>query len=262
VQCQRVIIQDSFVSGASDAGIYVGQSEDIVVRRNEVTQNVAGIEIENSHRADVYENTAHGNTGGLLIFSLPGLQVPDGKSVRAYNNTLRDNNTSNFAPAGNIVATVPAGTGALVMANTDVELFNNTVSGNQTVAVAIISYLLVSQGQELPENYDPFSRNVYVHDNTFSGNGEAPDANTQMGQVLGAIQEALPDQRVPDVVVDGLRTPGDSGPNPLEQCVGTATTSFLNLHADQPDFPASFDTNVTPYACTRAPLPEVTFAGL
>src|SRR5690606_12102352 len=61
VQCTDVLIEDSLVRGASDAGIYVGQSERIVVRRNRVERNVAGIEIENSFDADVFENTATEN---------------------------------------------------------------------------------------------------------------------------------------------------------------------------------------------------------
>src|SRR5580698_6725410 len=48
VQCKNVLIEDSVVKGASDAGIYVGQSKNIIVRRNRAEYNVAGIEIENS----------------------------------------------------------------------------------------------------------------------------------------------------------------------------------------------------------------------
>ncbi|HEU4533509.1 MAG TPA: parallel beta-helix domain-containing protein, partial [Polyangiaceae bacterium] len=120
VQCKDVLIEDSEVSGASDAGIYVGQSERVVVRRNRATKNVAGIEIENTTSADVYDNTSEGNTGGLLVFSLPGLEVVNGGNVRVYNNTLAANNERNFAPPGNIVGLIPAGTGAFVMANHDV----------------------------------------------------------------------------------------------------------------------------------------------
>lgn len=46
--CRNVLIEDSIASGASDTGIYVGQSRDIVVRRNRPRFNVSGIEIENS----------------------------------------------------------------------------------------------------------------------------------------------------------------------------------------------------------------------
>ncbi len=53
VSSKNVLIEGVTVRGASDAGIYVGQSEDIVVRNSLAEFNVAGIEIENSFRADV-----------------------------------------------------------------------------------------------------------------------------------------------------------------------------------------------------------------
>ena len=51
--CKRILVEHSYVRGASDSGLYVGQTEDIVLRYNRVTENVANIEIENSVRADV-----------------------------------------------------------------------------------------------------------------------------------------------------------------------------------------------------------------
>lgn len=66
VECSNVLIEDCVAIGASDAGIYVGQSQDIIVRGCRAERNVAGIEIENSLRADVYDNIATDNTGGSL----------------------------------------------------------------------------------------------------------------------------------------------------------------------------------------------------
>src|SRR5947209_7455109 len=79
VQCTDVVIEECTVRGASDAGIYVGQSENIIVRRNSVAQNVAGIEIENCTRADVYDNEATDNAGGVLIFTMPDLPKKDSR---------------------------------------------------------------------------------------------------------------------------------------------------------------------------------------
>src|SRR3546814_656043 len=65
VQTRNVLIEDSVVIGASDAGIYVGQSQDVVVRRNRAEKNVAGIEIENCIGADVYDNRSEEHTSEL-----------------------------------------------------------------------------------------------------------------------------------------------------------------------------------------------------
>jgi parallel beta-helix repeat protein len=86
------------VRGASDAGIYVGQSSNIIVRNSIVEYNVAGIEIENSSGADVYGNIARNNTGGVLVFDLPDLPVSGGNSTRIFANQILANNTRNFAP--------------------------------------------------------------------------------------------------------------------------------------------------------------------
>ena len=98
VLCSDVLIENCVVKGASDAGIYVGQSENIIVRRNKVEQNVAGIEIENCTRADVYENVATDNAGGILVFTMPDLPRKDGRHCRVYKNTVQANNHENFAP--------------------------------------------------------------------------------------------------------------------------------------------------------------------
>ena len=79
--CTDVLIEGCKVAGASDAGIYVGQSTNIIVRRNTVEKNVAGIEIENCTKADVYENVATDNSGGILVFTMPDLPTKDGRRL-------------------------------------------------------------------------------------------------------------------------------------------------------------------------------------
>ena len=68
VESTGVLIDGVVAKGASDAGIYVGQSKDITVRNSIADGNVAGIEIENSRNALVMGNLATRNTGGILVF--------------------------------------------------------------------------------------------------------------------------------------------------------------------------------------------------
>src|SRR5262249_10203967 len=136
--------------------IYVGQSRNVVVRRCRAERNVAGIEIENCTAADVYENVATNNAGGLLVFDMPGLPVKNGKQVRVYQNEVKANNHPNFAPKGNIVASVPPGTGLMVMATDQVEVFKNTIEDNNTYNLAILSFLVTGRPIEDKE-YDPIS---------------------------------------------------------------------------------------------------------
>ena len=196
VMAKDVLIEDCVVKGASDAGIYVGQSENIIVRRCRAEMNVAGIEIENSVGADVYDNVATDNAGGILVFTLPDLPKKDGKNCRVYNNQVVANNHTNFAPKGNIVAMVPSGTGIMVMANDYVEVFNNTIENNQTSGVAIVSYL-VTQKPINDAGFDAYCEAIYVHDNKFAANGKKPAG------ALGAILSAKLGGKVPDIVFDG-----------------------------------------------------------
>ena len=163
------------VTGISDAGIYVGQSSQIIVRNSRAEYNVAGIEIENSTFADVYNNIATNNTGGILIFDLPNLPIQGGRNTRVFNNQVFENNTPNFAPEGNIVGEVPAGTGMMILANDEIEVFDNNFTDNDTTSILIVSYYITERPFDDP-NYDPFPESIYIHDNKISGGGTNPDS--------------------------------------------------------------------------------------
>jgi parallel beta-helix repeat protein len=200
VQCKNVLIDGCVAIGASDAGIYVGQSRNIIVRNCRAEQNVAGIEIENSMDADVHDNTATNNAGGLLVFDLPGLQVKNGRRIRVYRNQVFANNHPNFAPKGNIVASVPPGTGLIVMATDQVEVFRNTSRDNQTYNMAVVSYKLTGRPIE-DKDYDPYPEQVYIHDNVFENGGTHP------GGERGDLLAGLAGKPIPDIVYDGITSP-------------------------------------------------------
>ncbi|WP_353217431.1 parallel beta-helix domain-containing protein [Sandarakinorhabdus sp.] len=170
VSSKNVLIDRSVVRGASDAGIYVGQSINIIVRRSRAEMNVAGIEIENSYDADVIDNVATNNAGGILVFDLPDLPQQGGRNVRLSNNRVLANNHVNFAAPGNIVAGVPSGTGIMVMANDHVMVAGNEVTGNNGNGVMIVAYTQAFTDK----SYNPLPRSVFVSGNRFTGNGTAP----------------------------------------------------------------------------------------
>ncbi|MFZ1478531.1 MAG: parallel beta-helix domain-containing protein [Sphingorhabdus sp.] len=170
VESKDVLVDSVFVRGASDAGIYVGQSRNIVVRNSVAIENVAGIEIENSYDADVHDNLATRNTGGILVFDLPNLLQMGGRNVRIFENVVVDNMTPNFAPKGNIVASVPTGTGIMVMANRKVQIFDNMIGENGTANVMIVGYRF----EQKDPKYDPLARDVAVWGNQHEKAGWDP----------------------------------------------------------------------------------------
>ena len=197
VESIGVLIDGCVAIGASDAGVYVGQSEQIIVRNTRAEYNVAGIEIENSYHADVYNNIATNNTGGILIFDLPNLPKQGGKFVRVFKNKSFNNNTENFAPEGNIVGLVPSGTGLIIMANRNVEVFENSFDNNQTVHIAVVAGELESGD----ENYDPYPKGIQIHNNQYSNVGKNPDLSRgDLSPVLVDIASG----DMPDIIWDGL----------------------------------------------------------
>ncbi|HYM86769.1 MAG TPA: parallel beta-helix domain-containing protein, partial [Pseudoxanthomonas sp.] len=175
VLTKNVLIEDSVAIGASDAGIYVGQSDGVIVRRNRAESNVAGIEIENTINADVYENVATKNTGGILVFNMPNL-TQQGGSIRVFNNKVIGNNTANFGAKGTPVASVPAGSGMVINANDDVEIFDNEISDNATANFIISSvYSTGYKDSSMAKDFDPYPERIYVHGNKLSGGGDSPD---------------------------------------------------------------------------------------
>jgi parallel beta-helix repeat protein len=194
VESRDVLIDRVVVRGASDAGIYVGQSRNIIVRRSVAEFNVAGIEIENSFNADVYENAVSRNTGGILVFDLPGLPQQGGHSIRVFRNVIERNDTPNFAPPGNIVASVPTGTGVIVMANRNVHIFNNTIGEHGTANILISAY----RNEIGDAAYNALPRDIVIRQNVFGRTGFEP-----AGDIAELKRAGVP---LPDVLWDGVTT--------------------------------------------------------
>ena len=197
VESKNVLIDGCVAIGASDAGIYVGQSQNIIVKNSVAQYNVAGIEIENSYYADVFDNLASHNTGGILVFDLPDLPQQGGHHVRVFRNKAINNDTDNFAPEGNIVGEVPRGTGIIIQANSDIEVFDNDIYGNGTVNLSIVTYGYETED----ENYNPHPKSIQIHGNRFGDGGFDPDIGT--GE-LAAILFELSDGDMPDIFWDGI----------------------------------------------------------
>ena len=202
VKSRNVLVADSRADNASDAGLYVGQCENVIVRHNTVTGNVAGLEIENTQYADVFGNTAENNTAGIVVFDLPGNPIV-GRDVRLRNNIIRNNNGRNFAPGGT-VAVIPVGTGTFAMASRRVEITGNTYENNNTGDIALISGLVIEsdaaqwelESATLVGTWEDLglipgatagtitnfrSENIVVAGNTHTGSGTMPDTLDPMG---------------------------------------------------------------------------------
>jgi len=258
VRTENLLLEECVAIGASDSGIYVGQSRNVVVRNNRAERNVAGIELENTLYADVYGNITNENTGGILVFNMPDLPQP-GHSTRVYQNTVIGNNTDNFGAAGTPVASVPAGSGIVINSNDKVEIFDNDIADNDTANIIVSSYYATGfQGtREMSADYDPYPETIYIYGNRFSGGGSSPD-----GLDLKALKIAMfgLSGNFPDVLWDGFVNADklDDEGNHLPEyaiCVDNGDAEVLN--ADLPNGSDNIVVGAAQHHCRHEKLPAV-----
>lgn len=262
VLCRNVLIENCIAIGSSDAGIYVGQSDSVIIRNNEAYQNVAGIESENSNFVEIYGNKAINNTGGILVFDLPGL-TQYGEDIKVYNNEVRENNHRNFAPAGNIVGVVPPGTGIMVLATRNVDIYENNIIDNRSVGLAIISYELVAaiseeetkeadaeqdgsaqrvnSNYDLDENYNPYPSDIKIRQNTINNSKWFATFQHDFGKLFNFKYPFNP----PDIVFDGFMAEGKTQSEIL--CINQKDVHFVNL--DAPNDLENMNENMEGFVC-------------
>lgn len=235
VQCKNVMIDECIASHSKDAGIYVGQSENIIVKNSLAFGNVAGIEIENSDNAEVFGNTARDNTGGILVFNLPGLPKAEGRGTKIYDNDIISNNHVNFAtalnedPNGNTVTLIPPGSGLILLAAKDVEIFNNRIHDNKTVGIAISNYQITGFPAVAP-NWSPYTSNIFIHGNDYKRSLKLPDLSKEFGQLI-SVYNAHGKGKTQDIIYDGFWDKSlsqDIKTNPMSICINEE--NMANLH--------------------------------
>jgi len=230
VQTTNTLIEGAVAIGASDAGIYVGQSRNVIVRDSRAEFNVAGIEIENTIDADVYNNVATNNTGGILVFNMPNLPQP-GYGTRVYDNEVFGNNTGNFGHPGTPVASVPAGSGIVINSNDQVEIFNNDIRDHRTANIIISSvYSAGYSDLSAQDDFDPYPETIWISGNTLGEGGGNPD-NVEL-QALRVMMFGLTGN-IPDVLWDGfanadLMVDGEM-PTQYRICLDNGDAQMLNV---------------------------------
>ncbi|MCU0358232.1 MAG: right-handed parallel beta-helix repeat-containing protein [Cyclobacteriaceae bacterium] len=260
VLCKNVLMEECIAMGSSDAGIYVGQSDSVIIRNNKAYWNVAGIESENSKWVEIYGNEAYDNTGGILVFDLPGL-TKYGHTTRVYKNIIRSNNHENFAQKGNIVASIPPGSGMMILATNTIEIFDNEFINNRSAGISVVSYELVAamnEGEQEQENaiggvqtvdnryredanYNPYPYNVSIHSNRFQNKHWFPTMKSDIGKLLLMKSPFSP----PDIIYDGIEDPDRKERN---ICIGdNGKITFINLDAAN-DF-KSLSKDVRAFTC-------------
>jgi len=111
-----------------------------------------------------------------------------------FENVIKNNNTRNFAPPGNIVGEVPAGTGIIVMANRNVHLMDNRLDDHKSAHIIVSAY----EGEWEDKSYNPLPREVVIYDNVYGKGGYAPD------KFVAEIHASLQGLDIPPILWDGV----------------------------------------------------------
>jgi uncharacterized repeat protein (TIGR03806 family) len=192
VASENILVDEVESVGASDAGIYVGQTNNAIIRNSRAAYNVFGFEIENVQGGEYANNIAECNTGGFLIYDLDGLRQYGDRS-RMYGNISRNNNTYNFT-SGGIVGSVPPGSGMITLSYDRIEIFDNLFENNNTAGIIHTSYELFPEGAGRPveKRIDWYSEGVYIHGNRFVNNGNGLPRPTTTDLANGEVARVLP----------------------------------------------------------------------
>jgi parallel beta-helix repeat protein len=243
VKSKNVILEDTEIVGAADAGAYIGQCDGAIVRNNLVHGNVAGIEIENTTDAEVFGNESFDNAAGVLVFALPNLEKKDGLRANVHDNNVHDNNRANFAEKGSIVSNVPVGTGVLILAADQTEVHDNNIHDNASTGILLADLatlcIISSCGTPDPAT-DPDPEMTYIYNNTFSGNGTMPSSPLSL----------IPKVPLEDLLWDGIeKTKGSA-----KLCLSTTNIpSFRDVNgiSNIGDLTKQ-TTDTTPFLCDLA----------
>ena len=170
VSSDSILIEESESIGASDAGIYVGQTNNAIIRKSRAAFNVFGFEIENVRGGEYDSNLAECNTGGFLVYDLDNLRQYGDRSVM-HGNVSRNNNTYNFA-GGGFVSDVPPGSGMITLSYDRIDIYDNEFRDNNTGGIIHTSYEIFPPGDRPSDKrIDWYSEGVHIFNNKFFNNG-------------------------------------------------------------------------------------------
>jgi hypothetical protein len=141
----------------------------------------------------------------------------------------------------------------MVLRTSDVEVYNNTIKDNNTMAVGILSYI-TAEPQILENNpdFNPIPSNVSLHGNEISKQADFPEAvkDHHLAQSLVQLYQGLEAAGVsggmPEILYDGIEMAEGSNPNKI--CIqDNGEARFLNM--DVANSFAAPNFNVEPYLC-------------
>jgi hypothetical protein len=138
------------------------------------------------------------------------------------------------------------------MASDSTHIFDNEIKDNNAPGVTIASWPIFSLiGGLTAEDplFDEYSEAIYVHDNTFSGNGSDP---------VDVYKEALGLPTIQDIFWDGSLKDASATAGGVLCAKNNGAATFLNLgHIPGITDTTKRSTDLAPHDCTQPDLPKI-----
>jgi parallel beta-helix repeat protein len=182
------ISQNEVVNTQTDAGIYVGQSENVSINDNHVHHNLLGIEVENSASCNVVANRVHDNSFGIFVDLLPFLERNRQEGTSIEGNQVYNNNRPNTAEPDDLLGLLPPGIGLLLTGADKTIVSGNAITGNQYAGIGVTSVCLAFALQGLPcagLDIEPNPDGNRFTGNLVLGNGSVPIDNPLLDALRG-----------------------------------------------------------------------------
>jgi nitrous oxidase accessory protein NosD len=126
----------------TDACLYVGESEDVLVDHNRASDCQIGLQIENCRHVRMRHNRATGNTAGIIVDVVDDRQLTVSADNEVTGNLVRDNNRPNSAGPGDETFDLLPGIG-IVLNGADRNVFaHNRIEGHALAGFALTNFCI------------------------------------------------------------------------------------------------------------------------
>src|SRR5262249_26331795 len=121
----------------SDACLYIGEDDDVLVDRNLATDCQIGFEIENSRHVVLRDNVARGNTAGIIVEVINDRLTTVCSDNRVEHNRFEANNRPSSALPTDDTSDLVPGIGVIIAGADRTTVRRNTMSGNSLAGLTL-----------------------------------------------------------------------------------------------------------------------------
>ncbi len=126
----------------SDACLYVGEDDDVVVDHSTATDCQIGFEIENSRHVVMRRNVARANTAGIIVDVINDRLTTVCADNRVESNLFDANNRASTALPTDDTANLQPGIGVIVAGADSTTVAHNTIRGHVLAGLTLVDFCL------------------------------------------------------------------------------------------------------------------------